>query len=120
MAYNECAVCGVECKGVCCGGACRAKLSRRTVSTARAHAHAQSGGASAERTVRDLGTMTTEELVAMPATEAEQLLKDWRSGKGTQYQARIGELAAFYKPGSYVAHKGHSNHATARTQAEAC
>ena len=32
----------------------------------------------------------------------EQLLEDWRAGKGTPYQQRMGELAAFYKPGPYV------------------
>ena len=36
---NECVVCGKECTGVCCSGACRAKLSRRTVDTVQAHAH---------------------------------------------------------------------------------
>ena len=115
---NECIVCGVSCQGVCCSGSCRAKRSRCN-RQGEAHAHGQSEGARAKRTVRDLDTMTAEELVAMPATEAERLLKDWRAGKGTEYQARMGELAAFYKHGPYVPSKHHSTHATARTQVKA-
>lgn len=33
----KCMICGKECKGECCSGACRAKKSRRMVGTAHAH-----------------------------------------------------------------------------------
>jgi len=38
---NNCRICGKECTGKTCSGACRAKLSRRTesVETFQAHAH---------------------------------------------------------------------------------
>lgn len=36
----NCVICGKECTGECCGGACRAKKSRRTERTRTVEAHA--------------------------------------------------------------------------------
>ena len=58
---NRCVICDKECTGDCCGGACRAKLSRRTRTVAEAHAHGQSGGARTERTV-ECNTSTRQEI----------------------------------------------------------
>lgn len=44
MIMNECIICGKECKGDCCSGACRAKKSRRTVVKAHATAHGRKRG----------------------------------------------------------------------------
>ena len=40
---NECVICGKECQGMCCSGACRARKSRRTNMNqgARSEAHAE-------------------------------------------------------------------------------
>jgi hypothetical protein len=35
-------------------------------------------------------------------SELRRMLNDWRLGQGTEYQRRMGELAAFYEPGKYV------------------
>ena len=75
----ECTVCGKECQGKCCSGACRAKLSRQAHGEAHAlSAHGQAHGA-------DL----------TPAHVKSQL-DAWRGGSGTTYQQQLSTLAHQY------------------------
>ncbi len=60
---NNCVICGKECKGECCSGACRARKSRRTrtqgiTHTERLYKQAKQGSTRAG---------STEEVVPMPA-----------------------------------------------------
>ena len=83
---NECVICSKECEGVCCSGACRAKKSRRTLQVAHA-AH------SVER------TPDVRNIPRTPEAQADfSLLEEWRSGEGTVYQQRLGQLAYNYRP----------------------
>ena len=59
---NKCTVCGKECVGECCSGACRAKKSRQD----RAHAHAEG------RTVEAHAAQTLPDNYGLPDCECQQ------------------------------------------------
>ena len=80
----ECKNCGNELTGrqkTFCSDKCRKRAVRAAVKT-------------------DKGTITRtnhQTRTDYPAYNSEQLLKDWREGKGTEWQCKIGTLAKQYE-----------------------
>jgi hypothetical protein len=44
-----------------------------------------------------INSLTIEQIIAMPHSQAVQILEHWRAGKGNGYQARLGATAYFYR-----------------------
>ena len=87
---DKCVVCGTECSGKTCSGACRAKLSRQ------AHGQAHAVGAHApRRTVKDC-TGAEHPIDYEGRRKNYALLKSWAEGKGTAMQQIMGRLAMTY------------------------
>ena len=79
----KCIICGKECAGECCSGACRAKKSRQKE---RAQAHG---------TIIDC-TGRAHKIDYEGRHKNRALLDSWARGEGSEYQCRLGVLAAAY------------------------
>ena len=89
-----CKICGKDSgKGKTCGSTCRSKLARSVASTVAS----TSVTPRVARPDNDKA-LTVEDIVRMPLAEANQILQDWRDGKGTEYQQVLGQLDAAYSP----------------------
>ncbi len=82
---NECVICSKECgKGKTCGDTCRQALSRRN---------------KCDKGVSVTADNVTVGIPRTPAAQADfDLHEEWRSGEGTVYQQRLGQLAYNYRP----------------------
>ncbi len=99
---NKCIICGKECKGECCSGACRAKKSRtrtpvkRTVvSTDPAHGEDKSVEITAEIEGDEM-TIVDCKVIDEPISDYDRL-ESWAEGNGTEHQYRLGMLARHYR-----------------------
>ncbi len=118
---NKCEVCGKECIGKCCSGACRAKKSRRTVGTAHGQAHGvtvrpesvtvspsvtkpkcetckdtKQVGEEESLHGRSMGFKECPDCQTEKWSDAHAQLESWAEGNGTEYQQRMGTLNRQY------------------------
>lgn len=102
--------CSVEVIGrqVYCSDKCRMSYNRtkRTVEPEQTKANSQSEHYPEPPTFKDKAggiarIMSRAWVLSRSRSELRRILDDWRLNMGTEYQRRLGELAAFYEPGKY-------------------